>query len=154
MIYLLVGPIASGKSTYSREQARKGALIINDDAIVDALHAGIQTLYSKDIKLLYKQLEMVIMTTGVALGKDIVIDRPSYKKATRARYVQMAKAIDHPITAVIFPNMGPEVHAERRFKSDPRGYDQKWWTRVAKEHQDNWQDVEESEGFDDIIRIQ
>ena len=50
MLELLVGPIASGKSTYSNKAAKEGAIIVNDDAIVTALHGGDHTLYDKALK--------------------------------------------------------------------------------------------------------
>jgi hypothetical protein len=40
---ILVGPIASGKSTFARKRATEGALIINDDALAAILHAGDDT---------------------------------------------------------------------------------------------------------------
>ena len=47
MIYVLVGPIASGKSTYAQKMAvERGALIVNDDSIVTAIQ-GENTLYNK-----------------------------------------------------------------------------------------------------------
>ncbi len=41
-VELLVGMIASGKSTYARRRAAEGAIIICDDAVKAALHGVTQ----------------------------------------------------------------------------------------------------------------
>lgn len=153
MIYVLVGPIASGKSTYCKKKAQEGALIVNDDSIVNALHADQYGAYDKELKPLYKSLEMSIIAYGVAIGRDVVIDRPSYKKSTRRRYVEMAHSIDAEVTAVVFENFGPEVHAKRRFESDSRGYTYDGWLRVAQEHESLREEISTSEGFDHLEHV-
>jgi hypothetical protein len=57
MMEILVGPIASGKSTYARKRAAEGALIINDDALVAMLHAGDDTRYNTHNKNTYNAIE-------------------------------------------------------------------------------------------------
>ena len=52
MIKLLVGCIASGKSTYCRNAAKAGTIIINDDDIVNMLHGGQYGLYDKKLKII------------------------------------------------------------------------------------------------------
>lgn len=153
MIYVLVGPIASGKSTYCKRKAQEGALIVNDDSIVNALHADQYGAYDKDLKPLYKSLEMSIIAYAVAVNRDVVVDRPSYKRTTRRRYIEMAHSIDAEVTAIIFENFGPEVHAKRRFESDSRGYTYEGWLRVAKEHESLREPVDVHEGFDHIEYI-
>ena len=44
-IQVLCGMIASGKSTYANNAARSGTICINDDAIVNMLHANNYDLY-------------------------------------------------------------------------------------------------------------
>ena len=43
-VEILVGPIASGKSTYLKHRVSQGAITINDDAIVNAVHRPLQSL--------------------------------------------------------------------------------------------------------------
>jgi dephospho-CoA kinase len=38
-IYVLVGMIASGKSTYARGRADGGAIVVSHDAITEGIHA-------------------------------------------------------------------------------------------------------------------
>ena len=79
-VEILVGFIASGKSTYSKHRASQGAIVINDDAIVNAVHSNIYELYDKNLKPLYKAVENTILEMALALNRDVVIDRPNYSE--------------------------------------------------------------------------
>lgn len=152
MIEVLVGTIASFKSTYCKQRAKAGAIIINDDSIVEALHAGQYKLYSKELKPLYKAVETQIFLSAVALGRDVIIDRGlSLTKSSRKRWIGLAKSFDKAIIARIFKFELPEVHAKRRFDSDNRGLDYDYWLNVAKQHTAVYQEPAIDEGFDKIV---
>lgn len=151
MLEILVGPIASGKTTYALQRARMGGIIVNDDAIVTALHGGEYTLYRRGLKPLYKHLENQIVHVGLSFGSDVLIDRPCMKKATRARYIALARSLDEPVRCVLFPMQTPEVHANRRFNSNNRGYSLDYWERVASAHYRDFETPTIDEGFQDIV---
>lgn len=152
MIECLVGTIASGKSTYCKQRANQGAVIINDDAIVEAVHAGNYKLYSKELKPLYKSVETQIFLSAVALGKDIVIDRGlSLTRNSRLRWIGLAKSFDQIILARIFKFELPYIHAKRRFDSDSRGLPFIYWWNVALQHTSIYEEPSYDEGFERII---
>lgn len=151
-VEILIGPIASGKSSYCKIRAKDGALIINDDDLFVGFHAGNHQLYSKELKGFYKSMEMHALQGAILLGRDVIIDRPNSRRDSRARYISMARACDVPVVGIIFERHVPEVHAERRFKSDSRGYDLAYWTRVAERHQAEWVSPTLDEGFTEIIK--
>lgn len=150
-VLLFIGPICSGKSTLAKEAAKKGLIVINDDAVVMACHAGVYSLYSKKLKPLYKSIEMSMLATALSMGRSVVIDRPNMGAASRARFVATAKAFDARLTAVLFPNAGPEVHAAKRFLSDARGLPIEHWVAAARRHQSMWNPPTREEGFDLIV---
>lgn len=151
MIEVLCGMIASYKSTWAKKRAKEGWIIINDDSLVNAVHGGNYTLYSKALKPLYKSIEDHILHTAIAMGKDVVIDRGlDISTGSRKRWVAIAKSLDTPIQAIVFKVETPEIHAERRVKSDARGYDYQYWLDVARAHFTRWDDPTESEGFDEV----
>lgn len=131
---ILVGPIASGKSTYAKKEAGKGALIVNDDAIVTAVHGGHYLLYDESLKPLYKSIENTIIQMGLLLNRTVIIDRPNYSRITRMRYIGLAKSLDKNVIVIEFPDEGVEVHAKRRVK-DSRGYPLDYWKKVYLRHQ-------------------
>ena len=154
-IYILVGHIASGKSTYCRNAAKVGQIIINDDSIVNLLHADNYTLYDKNLKILYKSVENTILSTSLCLGKSIIIDcglNVSIKG--RQRWLALAKSYDVECSAIVLPRSTPEVHAARRTQSDARGHDYVYWLDVAKHHNSIYNNPSIVEGFNKVYFIE
>ena len=134
-LQILVGMIASGKTTYSKLAAMQGIICVNDDAIVNLVHGGNYTIYDKNLKLLYKSIENHIISQALGMGKTVLVDRGlNISKRGRERYIALAKSFDVPIEAIVLPFERAEVHAQRRFDSDSRGYAYKYWLDVAKVH--------------------
>ena len=150
-ISVLVGMIASGKSTYCKQAAKHGSIILNDDAIVKMLHADDYTLYDKKLKLIYKSIENNIISLALCAGRSIIIDRGlNVSKQGRKRWLALAKSFDVECHAIIMPKDTPEVHAERRFKSDGRGHPHEYWSRVANHHESVYSYPTVEEGFNEI----
>lgn len=148
MIEILIGNIASGKSTYAKERAKEGAIIVNDDAIVTALHAGEYNLYSKDLKPLYKAIENQIIMTAVVMGHDVIVDRGlNITWEARQRLVGLGRSLDQEVVATLFVFEDPRIHASRRVKSDSRGYSYNYWLDVAERMQKDYQVPTRKEGF-------
>lgn len=148
---LMVGMIGSGKSTLTRRLADAGAVVVNDDAMVTAMHGGNYQGYSKALKPLYKAVESAAVHAAVAMGRDVVIDRCCLDRATRARYVGLARALDVPCLAVAFPVEEPRVHANRRATHDARGYSFDYWLGVARAHAARYEPPTAGEGFDRVL---
>jgi predicted kinase len=150
-IYVLVGMIASGKSTYCKQAAKHGKIILNDDAIVNMLHADDYTLYDKNLKLLYKSIENNVISLGLCAGRTVIIDRGlNVSKQGRKRWLAIAKSFDIECEAIILPKDTPEIHAERRYKSDSRGHSYEYWLRVANRHDSVYDEPTIEEGFDAV----
>lgn len=153
-LQILCGMVASGKSTYCRFAARQGIISVNDDAIVTMLHADDYTLYSTDLKLLYKSVENHIIATALAMGRSVVVDRGlNLSPEGRRRWIALAHSFDVPCEAIIFKNDGPECHARRRANADNRGHSLEYWTRVAEYHNSLYIPPAIEEGFDAIYNI-
>ena len=131
---LLLGPIASGKSTYCRQAADEGAIIVNDDAIVMAIHGGDYRLYKESLKPLYKNIENSIIGIALSMGLRVVVDRPNHSIQMRNRYVALGNSFDVPVDFIMFKRELPNVHAERRFVNDARGHSLDYWINVAIAH--------------------
>lgn len=147
MIEVLVGMIASGKSTYAKGRAAEGAIIVNDDALVIALHGGRYDMYAQALKPLYKAMESAAVHAAIAAGRDVVIDRTNLSRETRAFYVALARRLDTSAGVVVWMPGTPEQHATSRFRSDARGYTYAQWLAVAERHLAGYQPVLPDEGF-------
>lgn len=154
MIEVLVGNIASGKSTWTRERAMQGALVVSDDAIVTAVHGGVNNLWDKKLKPLYMAHELTTLIYAHAIGRPIVIDRTSMDRKSRSRWIYLAKSLDAQVVCIEFPIEDPQTHATRRYRHDSRGYTWDQWMKVATKMQNVYQKPELSEGFDNIVTIE
>lgn len=141
--------IASGKSTYCSKKAKEGFIVINDDSIVNAVHAGNYALYDKSLKPLYKSIEDHILHTAIAMGKNVVIDRGlDVSASSRRRWISIAKSLDVEIGAIVFSLSTPKIHGTRRYNSDNRGHTKQYWINVAKVHYNRYEPPLFDEGFD------
>ena len=147
---ILVGPIASGKSTYCRQAAEEGAVIVNDDAIVTGIHAGTYGLYNEGLKPLYKAVENTIIQMGLAMGRRVIVDRPNHSRKMRRRYIALGLSMDVPVCIVMMKRESPEVHAARRAK-ESRGYSYEHWLEAAQLHEALYEAPCKAEGFHEII---
>lgn len=146
--------IASGKSTYCEHAARKDYICVNDDSIVNLIHCNQYGKYNQKFKRLYKGIENYIITHGLDLNLDIIIDRGLCVSAKgRARFIALANSFDADCEAIIFPLDIPEVHARRRYQSDTRGYDYDYWFEVARHHFSIYSRPTLEEGFTKIHDI-
>lgn len=152
-IELLVGMIASGKSTYCSARAVEGAIIVSDDAIVQAIHGGNYDLYDSELKSLYHSIEDYIVVYAINNGLDIIVDRTNLTRNSRRRFIEQAEAYSAQIIAVKFRVEMPQIHATRRADSDSRGYDYQRWLDIATEHYNKYEVPTLHEGFNDIIEL-
>lgn len=65
VIQVLVGMIASGKSTYARNAARRGFLVVSEDEIVKLVHGQDYKLYDDALKPIYKTIENQIVGSAI-----------------------------------------------------------------------------------------
>lgn len=153
-IQVLVGMIASGKSTYCRNAAKSGVIAVNDDAIVNLVHADEYTLYDKKLKILYKSIENNIIGLGLCMGRTVLVDRGlNVSKEGRQRWLALAKSYDVPCEAIVFPFDGPLIHAQRRFDSASRGHTLGYWQDVALCHAKQYIEPHWTEGFDKVHQV-
>lgn len=154
-VEVLVGMIASGKSTYARKRADAGALVVSHDDLSEMLHARYR--YEPELRECYRRMEEDLVVRAMQAGRDVIIDRTHLTKESRARWVDYV----HPfwngsridIIAVRFPIEAPEVHASRRVSADSRGRSYEEWLRVATHHAEQAQKepLGDGEGFDEIV---
>lgn len=140
---ILVGMIASGKSTYCKMRARDGALVVNDDAVVTALHGGNYDLYTEALRPLYKLVRTTMIRAGLMMGRDVVVDSTNLTTRRREKMVELAKECNAEPIAVVFPFESPEIHASRRWRTDNRGCSYEKWLAVARHHAKQYEPVVE-----------
>lgn len=153
-LQILCGQIASGKSTFAELAAKYGVICVNDDAIVNMIHANNYTLYDEKLKVLYKSVENHVISTALSMGKSILVDRGlNVSIQGRKRWIALANSFDVPCEAIVLEDCGPETHAKRRYESDSRGHSLEYWERVAKVHYSVYSEPTKDEGIEEIIHL-
>lgn len=147
LMEILVGPIASGKSTYARRRAADGAIVVCDDDLVLACHAGLYDMYDPRLKPMYMAMEAAVITHAASLGRDIVVDTGGRTRSRRSRFAALGRSLGYTPRAVLFEWKDAETHARRRFEHDPRGYSYERWLTVALRHEQEFQPVAPEEGL-------
>jgi predicted kinase len=148
---ILVGMIASGKSTYARQRADDGAIVICHDDLTAMVHASYR--YEQEKRDLYREMEEAIVRVALEAELDVVIDRTHLTRESRWRWISFAREEQVRIEAVVFAVESAAVHARRRCYSDPRGRAFEEWLRVAEHHasQAAEEPFYDHEGFDEIV---
>lgn len=137
MIELLIGNIASGKSTYATQRAEEGWLVVSDDAIIAMLLADRYSLYSRmNHESVVKGCVFSLVNCLVDAHLDVVVDSAwlvmySFREHFFVRYA------DTKIRPIEFLREAPEVHARRRMEHDSRGGTYEMWLEVARRI-DSW----------------
>lgn len=163
-LYVLVGMIASGKSTWAREKADEGAVVVCHDDLTQMLHGRYR--YEADMRICYRQMEEEIADAALLWGRDVVIDRTHLTRESRKRWIDFGRNLNRihrwrgrrepfvEVIAVAFPRKIAYVHAKRRYESDSRGRSFHEWRQVAGHNQDqaDAEPLSDAEGFDRIIR--
>lgn len=161
-IEILVGMVASGKSTYARRRAKEGALVISHDDLTAMLHAEYR--YEQGLRECYRKMEESIAWAALVAGRDVVVDRTHLTAESRRRWITWASHYDSlqtfdgrgpttPVVVVAFPIETPRVHAVRRFAADPRGRPFAEWLEVAEHHHEQVtaEPLSKDEGFAEVV---
>jgi hypothetical protein len=155
---ILVGMIASGKSTYARKRADEGALVVSHDGLTEMLHACYR--YEPELRDVYRRMEEALVDCAFRASRDVVIDRTHLTAESRNRWVSFywnrfgyTNHEQHPIIAVAFPIESPETHAIRRTEHDSRGRSYGDWLKVAAHHHEQamQEPLSDVEGFSEIL---
>jgi hypothetical protein len=157
-IEILVGMIASSKTTHAKSRADDGALIVSHDDLTEMLHG--RYTYHGSLRECYRDMEEALVKVAIREGHDVVIDRTHLTHESRKRWINFVR--DHRIkfgpgrtielVAVVFRIEAAKVHALRRFEADPRGRSYEEWLGVAKHHfeQAMSSPMSEGSGFDRV----
>jgi predicted kinase len=161
---VLVGMIGSGKTTYARQRADDGALVISLDDLTEMLHARYR--YEPELRKCYQQMEHSLAWAGLCAGRDVIIDRTHLTLESRRRWITWAGNFDSmqdyegkgyhtPVVAIVFPREPALVHARRRFETDARGRSLEEWDLVAAHHeaQAEAEPISDGEGFTAIREV-
>jgi predicted kinase len=130
---VLVGMVGSGKSTYARRRAARGAAVVCHDDLMRVVKPGVE--YDSSLKDTFHLMEEYVIRAALSGGCRVVIDRTNLTWASRSRWTDLADTLSVPCVAIRFPAVDADEHARRRFEDDPQGRDLAYWVNVAENHE-------------------
>jgi predicted kinase len=147
---ILIGNIASGKTTLSKEYYRKGYLVVCADEIRNMLSVDNYIFdYELEDNVIHEATHSITENI-LKLNKDVVIDETMMKVKYRKAYIDLAKKYNYKVIGIVLADYGKEVHVERRMKDNARNCSAKLWSEVYERMSNNYEKPTLEEGFDEL----
>ncbi len=147
-LILMVGNIGSGKSTIAAKYAKRGYVVINNDAITTMVQGGEYGMYDPEKWMVYKNIANSGIRTALENGFSVVVDRTNVSKRKRAEYINMARAYRCNTKAIDFGS-GSEECLQRRILNS-NGVTAKKWDSVFMKFKEQYEEPSQDEGLDII----
>ena len=147
-LIIFTGNIGCGKSFLASKFAKKGYVVVNNDAITTMVQGGEYALYDPAKKPIYKIIETTTIAEALRAGFSVVVDRTNMSVSDRKRYIDIGKACNVDIHSYDWGHGGQEP-LNRRLLS-PNGIPRATWFNVHMAMQKAYLAPELKEGFDTI----
>lgn len=142
-VYVLVGIPRCGKTTWT--QANKaGKVVVNADTIRNLVYG--QRYWQEGEPLMWS-IRGIVLRMLMSQGQDIIIDETNTTIKRRSDILTMAKEMGYKATAVVFTTT-KETCMLRAVKAADDAI-----IPVISRMVEQYQAVEEDEGFDEIIQV-
>ncbi len=131
MIYCTVGVTGSGKTTWTKEFAKKHhCVVINDDTMMEMLHGKYEYVEEEQYWIKMSAVRLA-KTLSWNLNQNVIIDSAAWFLSEKDR--DECSFLDSEITWVVFNIPSIQVVTERRQKNS-RGYPIETWLEVYQTH--------------------
>ena len=150
----MVGPPLSGKDTYLKSNNFTDFTTISRDEILVSLHNN--TNYSEafsqvDQKVVDRTLNKNIQDC-IDQKKNVIINMTNLSKKSRNRHLCKFPNNDYEKIAIVFPKLNLCDYINRN-DNRKKNEDKFIPVSVIQSMIENWQEVTEDEGFDQIIKL-
>lgn len=170
-IFILVGPPATGKSTWVFQTFKEAPYIINRDVIVEEVASMFGITYDDTFKAVedetIKKAKEVInnrffkrIKDAVRQDKDIVVDMTHMSAKSRKKSLEIIKGYENEYNkiAIIFNFSGSEdiikkVAQQRSVELQEKGKTKTITDDVFDKMLSMYQEVTDQEGFDQILHV-
>lgn len=153
-LYVMVGNIGSGKSTYVKKflQSHPDVICISRDAFRYMIGGG-NYVYNEALEPYIFLLEEQAIWFALKEGLDVIVDEVGMSKKHRLNYIDSADCHGYNITALIMPELTKDICVERRLTNSDRDTPKKVWEEVWDKFNNEYEEPTTEEGFNNIIFI-
>jgi predicted kinase len=148
-IYLTVGLLGSGKSSWAREYVKTHpkVKIVSSDAIRQMLNGGYK--YIPEMDVLISNMMVAMTSRLLNEGYEVIIDACNLTDTRRNKWLTGIGATKK--VAVVFPLKGKKWHIDNRMKSPHcEGENEEYWFNVYESQRKQYQQVKR-EQFSEVI---
>ena len=151
-LYIMVGNIGSGKTTYIKNHLPKAISISKD---------GIRYSLSPNGYVFDRNIEPIIHNTTVFMAhsfckqnlQELVLDETCMRAKSRKTFIEVAKVYEYKVVAIVMPKLSKEVAVARRMVNPHQQDNSSLWEGVWDKFDKSYQEVTKEEGFDEIRKI-
>lgn len=154
-IYILIGNIASGKSSWISKNY-PNAYIISKDNIRKSYYkfTNIPYIYNDEIEPLINNIVQEKFKIAIKLNiQNIIIDETNMSIKSRLFFIQQGIKNKIKIIGIVFPTLTMDEHINRRLKNNHGNTSKEKWEEVFKIKESLFDKPLLSEGFSEIIYL-
>lgn len=154
-LYILVGNIGSGKTTFALEFITfggKNIVCVSGDSLRYMIGAGKYT-YQKAFEPILKQTVLDIIRRFMENRLHIIVDDTHMTKETRKGLLSLAKEFNYDAIAFVFSRQTKRICVDRRMKKPHDIRDRKVWEGVWDKLNNLYETPIIEEGFREIYNV-
>jgi predicted kinase len=115
-LVVLVGPPASGKTTWARQNGRGAIHVSQDDLIETITPDGFDHVY----RSVYYAAENAVAQAALEADYTVIVDRTNRTREHRKRWLRIAAEARSPVAAVVMPAAAPTCLSRNSLREGPR----------------------------------
>jgi tRNA uridine 5-carbamoylmethylation protein Kti12 len=136
-VFLLSGLPGSGKSTWSREQVKHGAIIVDKDSIRRMIHSAY--VYDPNKEPVVDNMSHECLAVALDNTDYVIVDETFLTRESRDRVIcEVAKHTrDFDLYVLVFPETGNNLKYRMH---ESRGYTKEKWAQIIQDMKDKYED--------------
>lgn len=146
-VYVLVGNIASGKSTFCNSGEME---VISKDDLRYCIRPG-EYVFDVDCEGLIQMLIKEKLRCSILGGESVIIDETNMSVDSRKWVLDMCKDMGATPVAIVFPDRGEDSHVYARLKDNHGDTSESTWREVYRRKYSQYVMPTKEEGFDDVF---
>jgi len=154
-LYVLVGNIGSGKSTFCKHflKEHKEKIVCTCRDSLRYMIGGGDYIFDPDLEPFIVISHLRILEAFMNEGFDIIIDETNISSVYREDYLELAEYYDYQKIALVFPKLDKETSVSRRLQNDHGDQGREVWEGVWDKFNNKYEEPTKEEGFDEVRYI-